>query len=117
MLLPRQRCLNRVWGGNALEQTRASFRRALNNKASVLAWPKGCQRTPGLGELSFAPLLFEFMDFETNMDTLAEWPRRRPAKPMGSPCVGSNPTGVVFRGTYARHQCKRPCLAEAILTR
>ena len=28
------------------------------------------------------------------MDTLAEWPRRRPAKPMGSPRVGSNPTGV-----------------------
>ena len=27
-------------------------------------------------------------------DTLAEWLRRRPAKPMGSPCVGSNPTGV-----------------------
>ena len=28
------------------------------------------------------------------MDTLAERPRRRPAKPMGSPRVGSNPTGV-----------------------
>ena len=28
-------------------------------------------------------------------DTLAEWSRRRPAKPMGSPRVGSNPTGVV----------------------
>jgi hypothetical protein len=28
-------------------------------------------------------------------DTLAEWLRRRPAKPMGSPRVGSNPTGVV----------------------
>ena len=27
-------------------------------------------------------------------DTLAEWLRRRPAKPMGSPRVGSNPTGV-----------------------
>ena len=32
-----------------------------------------------------------------NMDTLAEWLRRRPAKPMGSPRVGSNPTGVVCR--------------------
>ena len=32
-------------------------------------------------------------------DTLAEWLRRRPAKPMGSPRVGSNPTGVVFRIT------------------
>ena len=29
-------------------------------------------------------------------DTLAEWLRRRPAKPMESPCVGSNPTGVVL---------------------
>ena len=28
------------------------------------------------------------------MDTLAEQLRRRPAKPMGSPRVGSNPTGV-----------------------
>ena len=29
-------------------------------------------------------------------DTLAERLRRRPAKPMGSPRVGSNPTGVAF---------------------
>ena len=29
------------------------------------------------------------------LDTLAERLRRRPAKPMGSPRVGSNPTGVV----------------------
>ena len=29
-----------------------------------------------------------------NVDTLAERLRRRPAKPMGSPRVGSNPTGV-----------------------
>ena len=28
------------------------------------------------------------------MDTLAEWSRRRPAEPMRSPRVGSNPTGV-----------------------
>ena len=34
-------------------------------------------------------------------DTLAEWSRRRPAKPMGSPRVGSNPTGVVV--------CARVC--------
>ena len=34
-------------------------------------------------------------DMATN-DTLAERLRRRPAKPMGSPRVGSNPTGVVF---------------------
>ena len=30
-------------------------------------------------------------------DTLAEWLRRRPAKPMGSSRVGSNPIGVVLR--------------------
>ena len=29
-------------------------------------------------------------------DTLAEWLRRRPAKPMGSARVGSNPTGVAL---------------------
>ena len=30
------------------------------------------------------------------MDTLAQLLRRRPAKPMGSPRVGSNPTGAVY---------------------
>ena len=34
-------------------------------------------------------------------DTLAERLRRRPAKPMGSPRVGSNPTGVVLDHTRA----------------
>ena len=29
-------------------------------------------------------------------DTLAEWLRRRPAKPVGSAREGSNPSGVVF---------------------
>ena len=33
------------------------------------------------------------------MDALAEWLRRRPAKPMGSPRVGSNPTGVAAHRT------------------
>ena len=37
-------------------------------------------------------------------DTLAEWLRRRPAKPMGSPCVGSNPTGVVCPRMHARRR-------------
>ena len=31
---------------------------------------------------------------DPSLDTLAERLRRRPAKPMGSPRVGSNPTGV-----------------------
>ena len=34
--------------------------------------------------------------FHNPCDTLAEWLRRRPAKPMGSARVGSNPTGVVL---------------------
>jgi hypothetical protein len=33
-------------------------------------------------------------------DTLAEWLRRRPAKPMGSPRAGSNPAGVDFLANY-----------------
>ena len=33
-----------------------------------------------------------------SVDTLAEWLRRRPAKPVGSAREGSNPSGVVFHG-------------------
>ena len=33
--------------------------------------------------------------FFITKDTLAEWLRRRPAKPLGFARVGSNPTGVV----------------------
>ena len=33
------------------------------------------------------------------MDTLAEWLRRRPAKPMGSTRAGSNPAGVALAGS------------------
>ena len=40
-------------------------------------------------------------------DTLAEWLRRRPAKPMGSPRVGSNPTGVGLFGQWL-NVMKRP---------
>ena len=36
------------------------------------------------------------MDVTVARDTLAEWLRCQPAKPMGSPRVGSNPTGVEF---------------------
>ena len=38
-----------------------------------------------------------------SQDTLAEQLRRRPAKPMGSPRVGSNPTGVACPGGPAQH--------------
>ena len=40
-------------------------------------------------------------------DTLAERLRRRPAKPMGSPRVGSNPTGVVL--AFNSTDPKLPC--------
>ena len=52
-------------------------------------------------------------------DTLAEWLRRRPAKPMGSPCVGSNPTGVVLQINEASHmlgKLGRPCLSNLRLS-
>ena len=39
---------------------------------------------------------FELTYIEGAKDTLAERLRRRPFKPMGSPRVGSNPTGVGF---------------------
>lgn len=39
-------------------------------------------------------LMYTSCPDRVGMDTLAEWLRRRPAKPMGSPRVGSNPTGV-----------------------
>ena len=44
-----------------------------------------------LGALAFAS---EFNAWQHAEDTLAERLRRRPAKPMGFPRVGSNPTGV-----------------------
>ena len=57
-------------------------------------------------------------------DTLAERLRRRPAKPMGSPRVGSNPTGVDLTGMpvqdkscqHARgREAARPILSAPIL--
>jgi hypothetical protein len=36
------------------------------------------------------------------MDTLAEWLRRWPATPMGSPCAGSNPAGVALLALACR---------------
>ena len=47
-----------------------------------------------LGRQGF--LAYAFSDAHEATDTLAEWLRRQPAKPMGSPRVGSNPTGVDF---------------------
>ena len=37
----------------------------------------------------------------SSLDTLAERLRRRPAKPMGSPRVGSNATGVDMEGQWS----------------
>ena len=57
--------------------------------------------------------------FLHDMDTLAEWSRRRPAKPMGSPRVRSNPTGVDFllsmlAGMSVRRQEDRQRGLEAV---
>ena len=42
-------------------------------------------------------LFLYFVSFSCHQrDTLAEWLRRRPAKPLGFARVGSNPTGVVI---------------------
>merc|ERR1712242_213888 len=49
-------------------------------------------------QLGPGPLFLPIMATSTMrvIDTLAERLRRRPAQPMGSPRVGSNPTGVVL---------------------
>ena len=53
-----------------------------------------------------------------DQDTLAERLRRRPAKPMGSPRVGSNPTGVVSINTASvaarDHVCSRAPFCAAV---
>ena len=50
-------------------------------------------------------------------DTLAERLRRRPAKPMGSPRVGSNPTGVVSADLRFPRACMSWLAAREILAR
>ena len=45
-------------------------------------------------------------------DTLAERLRRRPAKPMGSPRVGSNPTGAALN-LQAGHELRIPNTPDA----
>ena len=59
-----------------------------------------CQKNPArFGILNLGKDCCYYKDIKClHSDTLAEWLRRRPAKPMGSPCVGSNPTGVDFVG-------------------
>ena len=49
----------------------------------------------------------KFFRSEAN-DTLAEWSRRWPAKPMGTPRVGSNPTGVVCPIDLKSHPNSKP---------
>ena len=52
-----------------------------------------------------------------SQDTLAERLRRRPAKPMGSPRVGSNPTGVACpggRAPHSRHMLYRAARAPRV---
>ncbi len=50
-------------------------------------------------------------------DTLAEWLRRRPAKPMGSPRVGSNPTGVALRRSLVALSAAAACMLYALAGR
>ena len=52
------------------------------------------ERTRYFYEKQFNPNIILDSCFTFADDTLAERLRRRPAKPMGSPRVGSNPTGV-----------------------
>ena len=58
-------------------------------------------RPPGIRALNAIGALYQLRPVANRQllkkckDTLAEWLRRRPAKPMGSPRVGSNPIGVV----------------------
>jgi hypothetical protein len=61
---------------------------------TVVRWELVCC---DLGEWCWRVLHFCTCRATCAEDTLAEWLRRRPAKPMGSPRVGSNPTGVVVR--------------------
>ena len=70
----------------------------------------GCRR--GL----YFQLHLKFDTWSWVSDTLAEWLRRRPAKPMGSPCVGSNPTGVVFAVALLCHRCPVHCCKQGSLT-
>ena len=73
------------------------FERLTTLAQGLTPWPKVSmvhEELPSLKLPNFYSLLWDF-DMATN-DTLAERLRRRPAKPMGSPRVGSNPTGVVL---------------------
>ena len=63
--------------------------RAVASEISCRAGGRSCALLSGIGRGA----LF-LCGLEVIMDTLAEWLRRRPAKPMGSPRVGSSPTGV-----------------------
>ena len=47
-------------------------------------------------------LLIPFRDHALSSDALAEWLRRRPAKPLGFARTGSNPVGVVV---FCHNQC------------
>ena len=74
--------------------------------AWVCTWgsTRGCPVCSGAPELLVCEPIADMQDqrvvlhIGVCMDTLAEWSRRRPAKPMGSPRVGLDPTGVDFNG-------------------
>ena len=82
-----------VWGTMKCHKHRQTARRvgASETKAGTSNSGKASTTAEALGERHGRDDgLWQWAD-----DTLAEWLRRRPAKPLGSARVGSNPTGVV----------------------
>ena len=74
-------------------------------ESAVIEWSLVRFRVSGLFLVAqLFVLLFAVLSLvEQNftVDTLAEWLRRRPAKPVGSAREGSNPSGVDFtRGSF-----------------
>ena len=77
-------------------------------------WWQGLSHRRGRSSDRFLGTWLDFRSSLVTSDTLAEWLRRRPAKPMGSPRVGSNPTGVETLAPKSRRALppcawQRPC--------
>ena len=92
--------------GKQRQLLRCEDRPASHPASAARAVAEISARTPGpdrvqidrRGAAVVGDFFFDVGSLSSNNDTLAEWLRRRPAKPMGSPRVGSNPTGVAWLG-------------------